>query len=258
MKWDRRVTRLRNQRLTGDYCFKFELVHLPRRGEEFCYIGYLYGTWTNSGPLYRLYFPDINQSSKDSQSSQKPSQSNALQFLIQSGKTPSVWVAENGKVRQLTTQDSINPLLSDGIITAFDLQMPFIFWTQTAYEGSGKIHGRPAYSLLALPDNDTQYPGIQSVRVVVDRDFNALMRVDILDKNNEALRSLKVEKLKKIQDEWIIRSLDIKSSNGDRNRFQILQAAVNLSIPQEYFQSSALLNLPYTVNMDLFADIQDN
>ena len=51
---ERRMVNFRRQRLDGDYCFHFELEHLPRRGESVRYYGTMWGSWNELGPLNRI------------------------------------------------------------------------------------------------------------------------------------------------------------------------------------------------------------
>ena len=69
------------------------------------------------------------------------------------------------------TQGSGNPAEPPGIkalfepvsgtnLTAFDLQMPFLYWPDFIYEGLARMHGRPAHQFLFYPPADVaaQYP----------------------------------------------------------------------------------------------------
>ena len=45
-----RLESFRAQRLDGDYCFRFQLEHMPRRAKTIRYRGTLWGTWNDLGP----------------------------------------------------------------------------------------------------------------------------------------------------------------------------------------------------------------
>ncbi len=238
-----RIESLRNQRLAGDYCFKFEFVQIPRRGTETRYTGYLWGTWNKGGPLMRFYIP------------QSIANAEPLQILIQSGFNPEVWIMKQGQVRQLTNEELQQPLIQGAIVTAFDLQMPFVYWNQLEYEGSSKIKGREAYMIVAKPDSLSAVKGVEAARIIVDKNYNALMRIDILskqDQEDQVLRTLDIQRLKKVENEWIIRCLDIISSNGDKTRFIVNEAALNLDLSPSFFNADNLQKIPTLPANDRF------
>src|ERR1019366_8350061 len=107
-----------------------------------------------------------------------------LSWLIQSGSQPASWLQNPNQPgpRLLTPAESLTPI-SGTDLTLFDLQMPFLYWDDFAYEGIAKVRSRPAYSFLLYPPADlaAARPELGAVRVVLDTQFHALVQAEMLD-----------------------------------------------------------------------------
>ena len=110
--------------IAGTYWLSFELRVMPRKGAERVLEGELFGTRGSAGPLTRLSLGDER-------------------WLIQSGPASAAWTAPGGvNLRTATTAETLQPVAGTDF-SLFDLQMPFLHWTDYVYEGLAKVRGRP-------------------------------------------------------------------------------------------------------------------
>ncbi len=223
----------RRQRLSGDYVFKFELVHYPRRGQKVRYDGVMWGSWNEKGPISRIaIYPK----------SDKPVP--PMEFIIQNGYEPVVWkLGKNGRATQMSEEELRTPMIEGIVYTAFDLLMPFIYWDDFEYAGADRRSGRPHDTFTMLPPSSwrKQAPDLAGVNVVIDRNFTALNQVEEIDKTGKSMRTFKVVSFKEVDDEYIVKEIDLVDEvSRDKTRFRVLAAGVNISLPQSTFDYRAL------------------
>lgn len=213
----------------GDLVADFRLTHQPFRAREVVHEGRFQGTWA-SGPRSRVELPAT---------AERPTQ----RWLLWNGPTPASWNwNEETGITVLDEEALFAPLLPGLTITPFDLQMPFIYWRDHAYEGTRRVKGRPAhYFLLYPPEDNARYATLGAVRVVIDADFNALLSSDWLDPDGEVIKSFRVQSFKKVNDQWIVRRIDlIDRVTRDRTRFELIAAAVGLALDPVGFRPDTL------------------
>lgn len=209
----------RSRGIDGDYYLEFQLRMLPRRGDERDVAGRMWGGRNDLGPISRIV---LQPGSKDER-----------RLLVQNGPRGSVWTwpgALGGGVDHLRDTALFTPL-ADTIVTAFDLQMPFIYWSDFVFEGTAPVNGRPANVFLMYPPADirTRQPGLVGVRMYVDTQFNALVQAQEIGDGNRLLKSITVLDLKKISDQWIVRTIDVRDERTrDKTQFLVTAAALGL------------------------------
>lgn len=237
------IEHFRAQRLNGDFLFHFELVQIPRRGEEIRFEGSMWGTWTPEGPLTRVA---VWQRGQQAQS--------LRQFVILSGRTPRAWLATaEGEVRELDEAQMIEPLLPQLLYTPFDLAMPFVYWDAT-YIGPDRVRGRRAQVFLMQAPEAVRNvrPDWDLVQIALDDEFHALLRAQIVDAQRQAQRSFSIRSFKEVSGQYIIKGVDlVDEASRDRTRFEVLAAAVGLNLPKEIFAPASLLGnaLPQTAQI---------
>ncbi|MEM9226580.1 MAG: hypothetical protein AAGA45_01295 [Verrucomicrobiota bacterium] len=223
----------RRQRLSGDYVFRFNLVHYPRRGEKVSYDGYLWGTWTDKGPLSRIAIWE-DELARD------PS----MELIVQNGPEPQVWMlGEDGRAFELEENQMRQPVIDGIVYTPFDLLMPFIYWDDFDYLGGERRSGRPHDVFLMKPPSSwkEKAPDLEGVNLTIDRNFRALNRIEEVDAEGEALRTFKVVSFKEVDSEYIVKEIDlIDEVSRDKTRFRVMAAAVNLNLPQSTFDPRAI------------------
>jgi hypothetical protein len=217
--------------LSGGYYMEFQLRVMPRKGEERLVHGKIFGQRGEQGPVTRLSISD-------------PAAPGPSVWLIQSGPKPAVWVSATAgaPARQLGAAELFQPVAGTGL-TAFDLQMPFLYWSDFVYEGIAKIRGRPSHRVLFYPPADqlAQHPELTGVRVALDTQYRALVQAELLGPQGEPTKTITVLDLKKSGDQWLVKSIDLRNSlTRDKTRFEVTAAALNLVLPAEMFTPEGL------------------
>jgi hypothetical protein len=227
------IEEFRAQRLQGDYCFKFLLEHLPRRGATVRYQGTLWGSWNSRGPVSRFVLESVSQA-ETSEAVEK------LEWIIQNGRDPEVW-SRKSRDEEFVLLDSEamwNPLFEGVLYRPFDLLMPFVYWEQWEYKGPKTIGSRLAQQFLMLPPEPSKAPGISGVRMALDNDYKALLSIEILDTNEKALTRFEVESFKKVEEQYIVKRITLgEEKSGDRTRFRVIAASVGLHFLEPIFDA---------------------
>ena len=210
--------------IAGTYWLSFELRVMPRKGAERTISGEMLGTPGPQGPLTRLTFEHDR-------------------WLIQSGAQPAAWTAPAGKpARAATTAETLQPVAGTDL-TLFDLQMPFLHWTDFVYEGLAKVRGRPAHQFMLYPPADfaAVQPDLSGVRVYIDTQFQALVQVEQLGKDGKTTKGLTLIDLKKVGEQWLVKSIDLRNlATRDKTRLTFKAAALDLTLPPETFSPEQL------------------
>ena len=216
--------------LAGDYALNFTLRVMPRRGDERSVSGRLYGTRNELGPISLVEFP--------------AGTAGARRILVQSGPQAAVWtVSQDGANAVAVGAAQLFSPLAGTELTAFDLQMPFLFWDDVVFEGVVSVRGRPAHRFLAYPPAEiaAARPDLTGVRFYLDTQFSALVQAEELGIDKQPMKTISVLDLKRTQDQWIVRTIDLRNEvTRDKTRFRITGAALNLSLPPIVFAPAHL------------------
>lgn len=228
------LEQMRRLGIAGDYYLEFQLRLMPRRGDEQSLRGRMWGSRNTIGPLTRVGL----------ESTASPGGAPERRFLIQNGRQSSVWRWESGgEVAMLGVGSLFEPVVAAAQLTPFDLQMPFIFWESFTYEGLARFRGRPAHVLVLRPPAEfaAKYPTLSGVRVHLDTQFNALVQTELLDARGAVTKTLAVVDLKKIDDQWIVKTIDVRDeSTRNKTRFSVTAAGLGLEFSRVIFEPGQL------------------
>ncbi len=236
----------RNQRLAGDFSFKFVLEHLPRRDRTRYVRGILWGAWVD-GTAFTRYLID-----PDSGKEGPVDPSGSVELIVRSGENGGVWKRSAGKASfvEVPVEKLRDPVVEGVLYSAFDLQMPFVHWESWSYEGPDRLRSRIVQQYDFRPP--TEDYGLQRVRVGIDNDYNAMLLVEVHEGTDTPETAFVVERWKKLQGQWIVRQITLEdAASGDRTRFKVLAAALGLRLSPSAFQTSeplsaeVLMELPY-------------
>ena len=112
-------------------------------------------------------------------------------------------------------------------MTWLDLTLDFLWWKDVRFDEvpRGKCRtGRVCHILLAAPPEDI--PGCSAVRVWVDARLSCVMQAEQLDAGGKPVRKMWVQNVKKMNDRWMIRDMEIETLNsGHRTRLFVDDAA---------------------------------
>jgi Negative regulator of sigma E activity len=225
---------MRQLGIAGDYYFEFRLRVMPRRGDERMIHGRMWGSRNVAGAITRVSL----------QSPEAAGQEAERRFLIQNGRKSAVWRWDaGGSVAMLGVGSLFEPLVPEADLTAFDLQMPFLFWDDFSYEGVARFRGRPAHVLVLRPPAEfaAKYPALAGVRVHLDTQFNALVQTEMLNRDGKAVKTLSVVDLKKIDEQWIVKTIDVRDeTTRNKTRFSVVAAALGLDFSRVVFEPGQL------------------
>jgi hypothetical protein len=210
--------------IAGDYWLSFELRVMPRRGAERSVIGTMVGTRGVNGPVSRI-------------------EVGTEQWLIESGPHPAAWALKAGNQVQLLAAGKTGQGIADTGVTVFDLQMPFLYWTDFTYEGEAKVRGRPTHSFILRPPagSPLPMPGLSGVRVLIDVQFQAMVQAEQLDAKGATVKTISLLDLKKVGEQWLVKTIDVRDNvTRDKTRFSVIAAALDLHWSPATFQPEKL------------------
>jgi hypothetical protein len=224
------LEQMRRQGVAGNYYLEFQLRVMPRRGEERRIAARLWGGRNDEGPLTRVSLG---------------AGADERRLLIQNGPRSAVWrwSAGDRRVDLLGVRALFEPVMPGADITAFDLQMPFLYWDDFSYEGLARFRGRPAHVIVLRPPPEfaAQHPALAGVRVHLDTQFNALVQTELLGPGGAVTKTLSLVDLKKVGEQWIPRTFDIRDeATRNKTRFDVSAAALGLEFSRLLFEPAQL------------------
>jgi len=216
--------------IPGQYYLEFEIHVLPRRGDESVLKGRLWGSRNEQGAITRVSVFGANGGER--------------RLLIQNGPQATVWRADLGGA-SVTTQivDAFEPLIPGVELTAFELQMPYIYWTDATLEQVGRVRSRPAHVFFFRPPFawSGQHREVGGVRAYLDTQFNVPVQSELIAQDGRVLRTLSLVDLKKVGEQYIPKTIDLRNDRTrDKTRFQVTGAALNQNFPAAIFEPGQL------------------
>jgi hypothetical protein len=209
--------------LGGDFYLEFELRVMPRRGDERTVPGRMWGGRNDRGPVTRVALAPGGQDAE-------------RRLLVQTGPDSGAWSwPADGLVLPGTTATpepqaaALFAPLAGTDLTAFDLQMPFLWWADFTYEGTADVRGRPAHTFLLRPPAAiaAQRLAPSAVRVWLDTQFNALVQADELGRGDVPFKTITVLELKKVGERWIVKTVDLRDDvTRNKTQFAVTAAAL--------------------------------
>ncbi len=216
---------------------EFQLRVMPRRGPEKTLAGKFWSDLLDDGPITRIELlagESLNQN-----------QPSVLRLLLKGGPDAAVWRWEPALGNQVAKLgvDALFEPLGETDLTAFDLQMPFLWWDDFVFEGVRKMRGRPANAFLFYPPAEfaARQPGLTGVRVFLDTQFNALVQAEHIGEDGKVLKAMSVLDLKKVGEHWIVKSIDLRDEvTRNKTRFMVTAAAMDQEFSSTLFSPADL------------------
>ncbi|MCX6950910.1 MAG: outer membrane lipoprotein-sorting protein [Verrucomicrobia bacterium] len=223
------LVQFRQTGIAGDYYLEFELRALPRRGDEQTFRGKMWGSRNDEGAITRVALTDAAKREH--------------RLLVQNGGQPSVWRLTEPPVVQLDAAAVFEPLVPGVNLTAFDLQMPFLYWPGVTLEKITRMRGRPAHVFVFRPPAAfaAKNPRLGAVRAYLDTQYNAPTQIETIDPQGRVTRTLSLLELKKVGEQWIPQSFEVRDEvSRDKTRLNVTAAALNLALPSAVFAPAGL------------------
>ena len=228
------LEQFRRQGIAGDYYLEFELRVLPRHGPERVLRGRLWGSRNASGPISRV-------SVRAPEAGAAPE----VRLLVQSGASPALWRwnERSGGAAESPGVAALFEPVAGTDLTPFDLQMPFLYWPEFVYEGLVRMRGRPAHQFLLYPPAAVTelHPALKGIRAYLDTQYTALVQAEFIGDEGRPLKVLSVIDLKKIGDQWIVKSIDLRDeTTRNKTRFVVTAAALRQQFAPQIFDPARL------------------
>jgi hypothetical protein len=223
----------RTRGIEGDYYWEFELQVLPRVGEETAIPGRIWGGRNDDGPITRIaLWPGVV--------------GRESRLLVQNGPKNATWGwrAERAAagVAVLGAAAWFEPL-AETDLTAFDLQMPFVYWNDFVFEGVANYLNRPAHVFLFYPPAEIAAlrPSLTGVRVYLDTAYRALVKCEQIGERGQVTKTLTLGAFIKVDERWIVKSGDFRDeATRNKTRFLVTHAAMGLELPAGIFEPASL------------------
>lgn len=229
------MVEFRKLSLAGDSYLEFELHVLPRRAEGRKVPGArLWASRNEQGPISRVEIPGVNGGAPQ-------------RLLVQNGPAGAVWTtAKTGAVSAdpvVLDPGALFVPLAETNITAFDLQMPFLYWNDFVFEGVAPVRGRPAHVFLMYPPDEiaARKPDLFGVRVYLDTQFGALVQAQQIGADDKPIKSITILDLKKVDDQYLPKLIDVRDDlTRDKTQFVVTGAALGLDFSAALFDPAFL------------------
>ena len=222
------LAQFRRSGIAGEYYLEFDLRVMPRRGDEHIFHGRLWGGRNEQGAVMRVAVVDATGHER--------------RLLIQNGEQSAVWCSDNATAAPRVV-GAFEPLVPGVELTAFELQMPYIYWPDATLVSVDRVRGRPAHGFFFRPPDAwaARYPEVGAVRAYLDTQFNAPVQTELLDPKGHIVRTLSLVDLKKIGNQYIVKSIDLRNDvTRDKTRFQVTAAALGLEFVGAVFEPARL------------------
>jgi hypothetical protein len=235
----------------GDYYLEFELWVLPRRGEERRIPGRLWGSRNSEGPVSRMSLA-TGAGASAGQGGKKREAGTGVgvgvaeaRILVQGGPRPAAWrwPAADGSTAIAVDEAALFEPLAGTDLSAFDLQMPFLYWPDFVYEGKTRLGDRPADTFLLYPPASlaARRPDLAAMRVYLDPQYHALVKAEQLGENERVLKSMSVVELKKVGEQWIVKAVELRDeTTRNKTRFVVRAAALGRDFAGGIFEPGNL------------------
>jgi outer membrane lipoprotein-sorting protein len=224
------IAEFRSQGLyPNDDYIEFELRLMPRRGAERIVPGRMWIGRNEAGPATRLVLAPGVEGQEE-------------RLLVENGSAGGVWRWKTGRSEKLPPQAWFDALAGTDV-TAFDLQLGFLYWPDYVFEGVSKVRGRPAHVFLMYPPSEvaSQKPELSGVRVYLDTQYKAPVQFEELNRAGQAAKSVTVIDLKKVGEQWLPKAIDFRDeATRDKSRFRVTGAATAVEFSAALFDPASL------------------
>jgi hypothetical protein len=122
------------------------------------------------------------------------------------------------------------PIL-DTDMTWLDLTLSFLWWQNGIVTGADTVKGR-ACDVVEVPAPPEQAAQYAKVRIWIDRSLSMMLQAEGLSADGKPLRRLWVQSLKKTDDRWMLKDLEVQSfPSVHRTRLLVRDLSVGGSAP---------------------------
>lgn len=241
----RMLAEFRSLGIAGDFALDFDLRVMPRRGPERTIRGRMFGTRDEGRDVTLVRFEGDSQ---------------PRSILFRRGEGGGVWTHDGAAqdAHKLAEAELFAPIAGTDL-SAFELTMPFLEWSDFVYEGVTNLRGRPAQQFIAYPPEAVAAarPELTGVRFHLDAQFNALVQAELIGDAGAVLKTITVLELKRTRDQWVVKTIDVRNdTTRDKTRFRVTAAALGILYARLYFQPAHLPLAPPEVSRESFEEFR--
>lgn len=169
---------------------------------------------------------------------------NLLRLLLPEEVTEATGAVYESGSQEPATAEEIRalqePILAEAPLRAFHLVMPYLSWPGYTYEGMDRSRGRAAHVYLLSPpaSYEDAWPALRAVRLELDAEFGAPLRVELLGEEGMVLESLRILSFKRFDDQWLVKALEVRDrQTRTRIRLELTHAKWDAELPPHAFAS---------------------
>jgi hypothetical protein len=144
---------------------------------------------------------------------------------------PSAYTYAQGEKLTPARVPSLDQAVQGTDISWADLTLSFLWWKDGRTTGMEKVKGRSCF-VLDLPAPPGAVSGLAGVRLWVDPRLNVLLRAAAYDAEGGEVRRMDVKSLKKIDDLWVLKDLEVRSLPSRHKALLRVDHVERLAAPQ--------------------------
>jgi len=91
-----------------------------------------------------------------------------------------------------------------------DLCLSFLWWPHAGHAGQDMIRGRPCFMIDVRPSDADRAPYAR-VRLWIDKEIRMMVQAEAFDAEDRSVRRLWVKSVRKIDDRWMIRDMEVEA-----------------------------------------------
>ncbi len=129
----------------------------------------------------------------------------------------------------------------DSAIVYYDLGLGFLHWPVVSKLTTEKYRGRECYRLETAAADEP----FARARLWIDREYGALLRAELVDRDENVARRLAVTSFRRVGEVWIPRGIEIARvppgqslPAQEKSRIEIYDGAFDLQLPAEWFDEA--------------------
>jgi hypothetical protein len=210
---------------------EFDLIQMPRRGDETVTRGRFWGSRDEHGPVTRMELA-VGPAGF------------THRILVQGGPDGGVWTSDGGAPGAASPAALLAPLVPGVETTPFDLlPMPYLYWLDADLVAVQRVRGRAANIYVFTPPGDfaAQYPAVKSVRAYLDTQYDALVQAEVTGPAGRIARTLSLLELRKVGDRWIPKDFDVRNeATRNKTRLSLTGVCLGLAPDPGAFDPAAL------------------
>jgi hypothetical protein len=201
---------------------EFDLIQMPRRGDEHVSRGRFWGGRNDNGPVTRIDL-DVGKGGF------------TRHVLLQGGTDGGIWTSDGPRAGTPDEAARLSPLVPGVEMTPFDiLPMPYLYWLDYELVAIERIRGRSAYTFVFTPSADfrARFPAVRAVRAYLDTQYDALVQSEAIGPAGNVSKTLSLLELRKVGDRWIPKDVDVRNE-ATRDKTRLTLTAVSVGAVQD-------------------------